>query len=259
MELNKIFKQMVYPLYPWRGGVKEPEIPLNRVNLKKQWEESNDARLMLNLAACLGVEHSTLTQAKALCANTVRFLMDDKRCRNAIDMALKYGKKEELFRYVYAEETLKDEYDAVMEAFAAIVEKKREISLLSRAGINEEDEEFISFDEQYRAIEALEKIDDSTLLERIDDSYRISERAMYAAESAALAAASVVNKSDTAGVVKHTADAYSMIASAISAAFISKAESSKEARIAAEQNMADICRTVLTDAVFDKINAMLEA
>ena len=46
---------------------------------------------MLWIAQKLGVDVLKITTAKALCASTVRHLMQDERSRHAIDVAIKFG------------------------------------------------------------------------------------------------------------------------------------------------------------------------
>ena len=58
---------------------------------------------MLWIAARLEIDHRILTRAKALCANTVRHLMKDRRSTDAIDAAFRYAdgeiSREELANY----------------------------------------------------------------------------------------------------------------------------------------------------------------
>ena len=60
-------------------------------SLKEVWDTCPRGDWMLWLAKKADVDIRTLTKAKALCANTVRHLMKDKRSTNAIDVAIKFG------------------------------------------------------------------------------------------------------------------------------------------------------------------------
>jgi hypothetical protein len=83
---------------------------------EEAWSACEIGDCMLWMAYKLGVDDRLLTKAKALCANTVRHLMTDKRSRAAVDAALRYanGKisSERLYKYA-------DEARAVYSAYSA--------------------------------------------------------------------------------------------------------------------------------------------
>ena len=58
------------------------------------WDNCPRGDWMLWIASKLNVDLLKLTTAKALCANTVRHLMQDERSVKAIDVALSFGKGE---------------------------------------------------------------------------------------------------------------------------------------------------------------------
>ena len=70
------------------------EFRSNYETSKEAWESCPRGDWMLWIAKKAGVDMLKLTTAKALCANTVRHLMRDDRSKNAIDVALKFGKGE---------------------------------------------------------------------------------------------------------------------------------------------------------------------
>ncbi|MDR1221993.1 MAG: hypothetical protein LBL07_03820 [Tannerella sp.] len=55
------------------------------------WKGCHRGDWMLWMASRMGVDSRILTRAKALCANTVRILIRDKRITGAIDAALRYA------------------------------------------------------------------------------------------------------------------------------------------------------------------------
>jgi hypothetical protein len=57
---------------------------------EEAWQDSLNGEWMLWIAVKLGVSDRVLTLAKALCANTVRHLMLDKRSTDAVDAAIRY-------------------------------------------------------------------------------------------------------------------------------------------------------------------------
>ena len=58
---------------------------------KKAWRDCKRGDWMLSLAEELKIDDRVLTRAKALCANTVRHLMTDKRSIAAVEAALRYA------------------------------------------------------------------------------------------------------------------------------------------------------------------------
>lgn len=56
------------------------------------WKNCPRGDWMLWIASQLGIDDRKLTLAKALCANTVKHLMKDKRSREAVYVAFKYGR-----------------------------------------------------------------------------------------------------------------------------------------------------------------------
>jgi MoxR-like ATPase len=67
---------------------------------EEAWEKCECGDWMLWIASKLQVDIMKLTLAKALCANTVRHLMEDKRSRESVYVAVRFGRgkatKEEL-------------------------------------------------------------------------------------------------------------------------------------------------------------------
>jgi hypothetical protein len=63
----------------------------SKSSFKEAWMDCQRGDWMLWIACKLGVDDRVLTKAKALCANTVRYLMKDKRSTDAIDAALLYA------------------------------------------------------------------------------------------------------------------------------------------------------------------------
>ena len=70
------------------------EFRSNYETFKEAWKACPRVDWMLWIAKKAGVDLLKLTTAKALCANTVRHLMRDDRSKNAIDVALRFGKGE---------------------------------------------------------------------------------------------------------------------------------------------------------------------
>ena len=61
-------------------------------SFKEAWEQCPRGDWMLWLAEKIGVDLKTITLAKALCANTVKHLMEDKLSIHAINIAIEFGK-----------------------------------------------------------------------------------------------------------------------------------------------------------------------
>jgi hypothetical protein len=168
----------------------------SKPSFEEAWNDCHRGDWMLWIASKLKVDNRTLTRAKALCANTVRHLMMDKRSTDAIDAALRYadGKisREELNVYTRAADA------AILAAILAAV---------------------------------------------------FSDEAAHAAHAAlaAFAAHSVLPAYFDVDV-----DAASMAARAASYA----ARVSDAARAANRRQTADVCREVLTDAVFEKVKQL---
>jgi hypothetical protein len=155
---------------------------------------------MLWIAAKLPIDDRVLTKAKALCANTVRHLMKDKRSTDAVDAALRYadGKinREELDKY---------------------------------------------------AIEA----DKAVALAAVDVDHANYASTIVAAVAAAIASTAAAAHADAVAVhaahAAHAAHAYNAdVRDAHNAGYI--------AATANRRQTADICREILTEAVFEKIN-----
>jgi hypothetical protein len=85
---------------PCKEGLKYYE---SKASYEQAWNDCECGDWMLWIAYKLGVDDRIHTRAKALCANTIRRLMTDKRSTDAIDAALRYadGKisREELNKY----------------------------------------------------------------------------------------------------------------------------------------------------------------
>jgi hypothetical protein len=73
---------------------------------EQAWNDCKRGDWMLWIAKELEVDDRLFTKAKALCANTVRHLMKDKRSTDAIDAAMRYANgeitREELNKYAVA-------------------------------------------------------------------------------------------------------------------------------------------------------------
>jgi hypothetical protein len=73
---------------------------------EQAWNDCQRGDWMLWIANKLAVDDRLFTKAKALCANTVRHLMKDKRSTDAIDVAMRYANgeitREELNKYITA-------------------------------------------------------------------------------------------------------------------------------------------------------------
>jgi hypothetical protein len=73
---------------------------------EQAWNNCQRGDWMLWIAKKLAVDDRLFTKAKALCANTVRHLMKDKRSTDAIDAAMRYANgeitREELNKYAAA-------------------------------------------------------------------------------------------------------------------------------------------------------------
>ena len=70
------------------------EFRSNYSSFEEAWNNCPRGEWMLWIAQKLNVDLLRLTTAKALCANTVRHLMTDKRSTDAIDVALAFGRGE---------------------------------------------------------------------------------------------------------------------------------------------------------------------
>ncbi|MDR2407946.1 MAG: hypothetical protein LBE13_07535, partial [Bacteroidales bacterium] len=70
----------IKPFTPCEEGLEYYE---SKASFDKAWADCPRGDWMLWLAFQLGVDNRTLTKAKALCANTVRHLMKDKRSTDA--------------------------------------------------------------------------------------------------------------------------------------------------------------------------------
>jgi hypothetical protein len=75
----------------------------SKSSFEEAWNDCERNDWMLWIAYKLKVDDRLLTKAKALCANVFRHLMEDKRCTDAIDAALRYAdgeiSREELEKY----------------------------------------------------------------------------------------------------------------------------------------------------------------
>jgi hypothetical protein len=66
----------------------------SKSSFEEAWNECDRGDWMLWIARKLEIDYRILTEAKALCANLVRHLMTDSRSTDAVDAALKYGNGE---------------------------------------------------------------------------------------------------------------------------------------------------------------------
>jgi hypothetical protein len=63
-------------------------------SFEEAWNKCKHGDRMLAMARKLNVDKRSFIRAKALCANTVRHLMKDKRSTDAVDAALRYANGE---------------------------------------------------------------------------------------------------------------------------------------------------------------------
>ena len=157
-------------------------------SFEEAWRDCERGDWMLWIAKKSGIDDRTLTRAKALCANTVRHLMTDRRSTAAVDAAMRYA----------AGRISRDELDMYANRATAA----------------------------------------TTIVDYTND------KATYYADYAAARAAADARAAHAAAAAAAHADA----ASASRAAASSKTANRRQT--------ADICREVLTDAVFEKINQL---
>ena len=157
---------------------------------KEAWDKCPRGDWMLWIASKLQVDYRELVLAKALCSNTVRYLMKDNRSKNAVYVAFMYGR----------EKATKDELRAA--AYAA-----------------------------YAAADAAADADYATYA-TYAAAYAAADAAAYAADAAAYAA-------DATYTAAYAATTYAAYAAA--------------AKKTNQMKTADICRKILTECVFEKI------
>jgi hypothetical protein len=63
----------------------------SKASFEDAWNDCERGDWMLRIAISLKVEDRVLTKAKALCANTIRYLMKELWSTNAVDAALRYA------------------------------------------------------------------------------------------------------------------------------------------------------------------------
>jgi hypothetical protein len=89
--------------YPCDEGMEYYE---SKASFKEAWNDCKRGDWMLWIAAKLEIDRKLIVKAAALCANTVRHLMKDKRSTDAIDACLRYAAgeigKSELENYAAA-------------------------------------------------------------------------------------------------------------------------------------------------------------
>jgi hypothetical protein len=61
----------------------------SKASFKEAWNDCEHGDWLLWIAAKLEIDRKLLVKAAALCANTVRHLMEDKRSTDAIDACLR--------------------------------------------------------------------------------------------------------------------------------------------------------------------------
>ena len=76
------------PFKPCREGL---DYYNRKSSFEEAWRDCERGDWMLWIAKKSGIDDRLLTRAKALCANTVRHLMTDKRSTAAVDAALRYA------------------------------------------------------------------------------------------------------------------------------------------------------------------------
>jgi hypothetical protein len=170
----------------------------SKASAGEAWNDCPRGDWMLWIAAELGIDDRLLVKAKALCANTVRHLMTDKRSTDAIDAALRYADSR--------------------------IDRKG-----LRVYISEANNAYI-------------------------DAYKDDYHSAYA--HAACAAYTACIRYDYGGAANYAAFAAYYAAYADTAAYVNAAYAN--ARAANLKQTADICREVLTDAVFEKVNEILK-
>jgi hypothetical protein len=175
----------IVDFFPCPDGLEYYE---SKASAEEAWNDCPRGDWMLWIAAKLGIDDRLLTKAKALCANTVRHLMTDKRSTDAVDAALLYaaGGIDSRGMHAYAYGTL----DAYI------------------------------------------------------DAQKNNDRHYAHAACAAYYTCIASNFGDTANYTAFAAY-YANIGDT-------------NARAANQKQTADICREVLTDAVFEKVNEILK-
>jgi hypothetical protein len=194
----------------------------SKATAAEAWRDCERGDWMLWIAHKLDIDRRTLTRAKALCANTVRHLMKDKRSTDAIDAALLYadGKITENELDAYATRAFSAQWKAEWEA------KQKAASAT------------------YNATYA---------------TYDAASAAAYAAS--AYAASAYAASADAASAAVAYAVAYAVACAAayadaeVADAEVAAAEVAAATRKANQLQTANICREVLSDAVFNRLRS----
>jgi hypothetical protein len=96
-------KFVLSKFYPCSEGLEYYE---SKATPEQAWNDCQRGDWMLWIAHKLNVDDRIFTRAKALCANTVRYLMVDDCSKDAVDAALRYAdgeiSREELDKYAVA-------------------------------------------------------------------------------------------------------------------------------------------------------------
>jgi hypothetical protein len=194
------------------------------------WNECERGDWMLWIAHKLDIDRRTLIRAKALCANTVRHLMKDKRSTDAIDAAL-----------LYADGKITEKE---LDAAAARAAAARAAAAADVAHAHAHAHADVAY-------------------AHADVAYADAYAAYAAARAAAAAAAADDDDATYVATAAYVAYAYAAYAAthAASTRAIEAAIEATNAAIAADAaarkanqlQTANICREVLTDAVFEKI------
>jgi hypothetical protein len=195
----------------------------SKSSFEEAWNDCPRGDWMLWIAFKLGVDDRTLTKAKALCANTVRHLMKDKRNTDALDAALRYAEgkisRKELEEY---------------------------------AGVS------------YVAVDNVDTYDTCALVCSVINTDTPSVASAATAADVAYAAATETAYAPYAAVARaiQAADpiAYAAgFAAAYAAAVDAYADAAVIANAAKEANQlatANVCRAILTKAVFEKVKTI---
>ncbi|MDR0681626.1 MAG: hypothetical protein LBG15_07255, partial [Dysgonamonadaceae bacterium] len=121
MNTDQIITEMKPNIKPFRPCSDGLEYYESKASFEEAWRDCPRGDWMLWMADRLEIDDRTLTRAKALCANTVRHLMKDKRSTDAVDAALRYADgeigREELGGYAAAANNVLT-YDAYANPYA---------------------------------------------------------------------------------------------------------------------------------------------
>jgi hypothetical protein len=211
------------------------------------WKSCSRSDWLLWLSAKLNIDKHLLVLAKGKCAETVIHLMRDERSKNAVQAAISFGNG------LTSEDELRTAAAAAYAAYADAVDAAAAADAAAAV-----DDAHAAYAADAAAAAAAYAAAAAALRTAADAAYDAYADAVDAAAAADAAAADADAHAAYAAYDAAAAAAYAAYADAYDAAADAAAAASDDAdaRNKNKQKTADICRLILTEAVFTKVKKL---